>query len=308
MSLPAIEIKGLKKFYGDVHALDGVDIKINKGEFFGLLGPNGAGKTTTINILTGLVFRDEGSTLVFGRDTVSDYRFTRSKIGIAAQEFSVDWFFPIEKLLFFQAGYYGIRKKDAAPMVEELLTRLGLDKKKNARLRQLSGGMKRRFQLAKALVHDPDIIILDEPTAGVDVELRRDLWQYLRNLHEKGKTILLTTHYIEEAELLCENVAIIDQGRILKEGSPKALTQELGTAGISIHIGNTNEKFESSLSEYSYTYEKNRLHFSVKDPDQALPKIIKRLSEANVHINSIDSTRSSLEDVFLNLTGKGINE
>ena len=134
MSLPAIEIKGLKKSYGDVHALDGVDIKINKGEFFGLLGPNGAGKTTTINILTGLVFRDEGSTLVFGRDTVSDYRFTRSKIGIAAQEFSVDWFFPIEKLLFFQAGYYGIRKKDAAPMVEELLTRLGLDKKKNSRL------------------------------------------------------------------------------------------------------------------------------------------------------------------------------
>ena len=308
MPSPAIEIKGLKKSYGDVHALDGVDIKINKGEFFGLLGPNGAGKTTTINILTGLVFRDEGSTLVFGRDTVSDYRFTRSKIGIAAQEFSVDWFFPIEKLLFFQAGYYGIRRKDAAPMVEELLTRLGLDKKKNARLRQLSGGMKRRFQLAKALVHDPDIIILDEPTAGVDVELRRDLWQYLRNLHAKGKTILLTTHYIEEAELLCENVAIIDQGRILKEGSPKALTQELGTAGISIHIGNTNEKFESSLSEYKYTYEKNRLHFSVKDPDQALPKIIKRLSEANVHINSIDSTRSSLEDVFLNLTGKGINE
>ena len=308
MPSPAIEIKGLKKSYGDVHALDGVDIKINKGEFFGLLGPNGAGKTTTINILTGLVFRDEGSTLVFGRDTVSDYRFTRSKIGIAAQEFSVDWFFPIEKLLFFQAGYYGIRKKDAAPMVEELLTRLGLDKKKNARLRQLSGGMKRRFQLAKALVHDPDIIILDEPTAGVDVELRRDLWQYLRDLHYKGKTILLTTHYIEEAELLCENVAIIDEGKILKEGPPKILTQELGTAGISINIGNTNQKLDSYFSEYTYTIEKNRLHFSVKDPDKALPKIIKKLSEADIHINSIDSNRSSLEDVFLNLTGKGINE
>ena len=308
MSLPAIEIKGLKKSYGDIHALDGVDIKINKGEFYGLLGPNGAGKTTTINILTGLVFRDQGSTLVFGKDTVNDYRFTRSKIGIAAQEFSVDWFFPIEKLLFFQAGYYGIRKKDAAPMVEELLIRLGLDKKKNARLRQLSGGMKRRFQIAKALVHNPDIIILDEPTAGVDVELRRDLWKYLRDLHTKGKTILLTTHYIEEAELLCENVAIIDQGKILKEGTPKALTQELGIAGISIHIGNTNENFESSLSGYSYTYEKNRLHFSVKNPDQALPRIIKKLSEANIHINSIDSTQSSLEDVFLDLTGKGINE
>ena len=308
MSSTAIEIKGLTKSYGNVHALNGVDIKINKGEFFGLLGPNGAGKTTTINILTGLVFRDKGSTEVFGKDTVNDYRFTRSKIGIAAQEFSVDWFFPIEKLLFFQAGYYGIRKKDAKPTIDKLLARLGLEKKKDARLRQLSGGMKRRFQLAKALVHDPDIIILDEPTAGVDVELRRDLWQYLRDLHSKGKTILLTTHYIEEAELLCENVAIIDEGKILKEGPPKILTQELGTAGISINIGNTNQKLDPYFSEYTYTIEKNRLHFSVKDPDKALPKIIKKLSEADIHINSIDSNRSSLEDVFLNLTGKGINE
>ena len=308
MSSPAIEIKGLTKSYGNVHALNGVDIKINEGEFFGLLGPNGAGKTTTINILTGLVFRDKGSTEVFGKDTVNDYRFTRSKIGIAAQEFSVDWFFPIEKLLFFQAGYYGIRKKEAKPTIDKLLARLGLEKKTDARLRQLSGGMKRRFQLAKALVHDPDIIILDEPTAGVDVELRRDLWQYLRDLHSKGKTILLTTHYIEEAELLCENVAIIDEGKILKEGPPKILTQELGTAGISINIGNTNQKLDSYFSEYTYTIEKNRLHFSVKDPDKALPKIIKKLSEADIHINSIDSSRSSLEDVFLNLTGKGINE
>ena len=308
MPSPAIEIKGLTKSYGNVHALNGVDIKINEGEFFGLLGPNGAGKTTTINILTGLVFRDKGSTEVFGKDTVNDYRFTRSKIGIAAQEFSVDWFFPIEKLLFFQAGYYGIRKKDAKPTIDKLLARLGLEKKKDARLRQLSGGMKRRFQLAKALVHDPDIIILDEPTAGVDVELRRDLWQYLRDLHYKGKTILLTTHYIEEAELLCENVAIIDEGKILKEGPPKILTQELGTAGISINIGNTNQKLDSYFSEYTYTIEKNRLHFSVKDPDKALPKIIKKLSEADIHIKSIDSNRSSLEDVFLNLTGKGINE
>ena len=308
MSSTAIEIKGLTKSYGNVHALNGVDIKINKGEFFGLLGPNGAGKTTTINILTGLVFRDKGSIEVFGKDTVNDYRFTRSKIGIAAQEFSVDWFFPIEKLLFFQAGYYGIRKKDAKPTIDKLLARLGLEKKKDARLRQLSGGMKRRFQLAKALVHDPDIIILDEPTAGVDVELRRDLWKYLRDLHYKGKTILLTTHYIEEAELLCENVAIIDEGKILKEGPPKILTQELGTAGISINIGNTNQKLDPYFSEYTYTIEKNRLHFSVKDPDKALPKIIKKLSEADIHINSIDSNRSSLEDVFLNLTGKGINE
>jgi ABC-2 type transport system ATP-binding protein len=304
----AIEINGLTKSYDDVHALNGVNIKIERGEFFGLLGPNGAGKTTTINILTGLVFHDKGSTKVFGRDTVKDYRYTRSKIGIAAQEFSVDWFFPIEKLLYYQAGYYGIKKKEAEPMINDLLERLGLSKKRNARLRQLSGGMKRRFQLAKALVHDPDIIILDEPTAGVDVELRRDLWQYLKDLHKAGKTILLTTHYIEEAELLCENVAIIDEGKILKEGNPKILTQELGTAGITINISDPNTQLEQYLSDFQYTMDDNRLHFSVKNPDRALPRIIKSLSDAQIHINSIESNRSSLEDVFLDLTGKGINE
>ena len=304
----AIEISGLTKSYdGKVHALNGVDIQIKKGEFFGLLGPNGAGKTTTINILTGLVIRDKGSTKVFGRDTVKDYRYTRSKIGIAAQEFSVDWFFPIEKLLYYQAGYYGIKQKDAEPMINDLLNRLGLKKKRDARLRQLSGGMKRRFQLAKALVHDPEIIILDEPTAGVDVELRRDLWQYLKDLHKAGKTILLTTHYIEEAELLCENIAIIDEGKILKEGAPKSLTRELGSAGITIKISDTNIDLEPYLTDYKYTIDDSRLYFSVKDPDQALPKIIKSLSEAQVHINSIESNRSSLEDVFLDLTGKGIN-
>ena len=308
MKIPAIEIKGLTKSYGDTMALDGVNINIKKGEFFGLLGPNGAGKTTTINILTGLVFHDEGFTKVFGKDTVENFRFTRSKIGIAAQEFSVDWFFPIEKLLYFQAGYYGINKKDAGPMVNELLERLGLSEKRKSRLRQLSGGMKRRFQLAKALVHNPDIIILDEPTAGVDVELRHDLWKYLKDLHVKGKTILLTTHYIEEAELLCNNIAIIHKGKILKEGSPQALTKELGKAGITINTSDINTDYKVILSDYNYTYENNRFHFSVKDPDKSLPQIIDLLSKNEININSVKSTKSSLEDVFLNLTGKGIND
>ena len=308
MNTPAIEIKGLTKSYGDIHALNGVDITIKKGEFFGLLGPNGAGKTTTINILTGLVFRENGFTKVFGKDTINDFRFTRSKIGIAAQEFSVDWFFPIEKLLFFQAGYYGIKKKEAKPVIDSLLNRLGLYKKRHSRLRQLSGGMKRRFQIAKALVHDPEIIILDEPTAGVDVELRRDLWKYLQNLHSLGKTILLTTHYIEEAELLCENVAIIDSGKILKEGSPKQLTRELGKAGISVVLDSINGLNTKDLEKYTYTKTKKRLHFSVKNPDEELPKIIRILSKSGHHIQSIKSNKSSLEDVFLNLTGKGINE
>ena len=304
----AIEISGLKKSYGNTLALQKVNLSIKKGEFFGLLGPNGAGKTTTISILTGLVFRDEGSTLVFGEDTVENFRYTRSKIGIAAQELSVDWFFSIEKLLYFQAGYYGLSKKDAKESVNSLLERLGLDKKRSSRLRQLSGGMKRRFQLAKALVHDPDIIILDEPTAGVDVELRRSLWKYLNELHSEGKTILLTTHYIEEAEQLCENIAIIDEGKILKKGSPKELTQELGSSGITIKIGDVINKFDSFLNDYSYTFNDNRLHFSVKNPDVAMPDIIQKLSENNIKIQSVESNSSSLEDVFLDLTGKGIDE
>jgi len=308
MGTLAIDIKGLTKSYGELKALNGVNISIKKGEFFGLLGPNGAGKTTTINILTGLVFKESGSAKVFGKDTIKDFRYTRSKIGIAAQEFSVDWFFPIEKLLFFQAGYYGIKPKDAKPLVDSLLNRLGLSSKRNSRLRQLSGGMKRRFQIAKALVHDPEILILDEPTAGVDVELRRDLWKYLQDLHSRGKTILLTTHYIEEAELLCENVAIIDNGKILKMGAPKELTRELGEAGITVVLENLNGLNKKDLENYKYTSDKNRLHFSVKDPDEELPKIIRVLSNAGLHIQKIESNKSSLEDVFLNLTGKGINE
>ncbi len=308
MNLNAIEIIGLIKSYDNTLALRGVNMTIKRGEFFGLLGPNGAGKTTTINILTGLVFRDKGSTLVFGKDTVKNFRYTRSKIGIAAQELSLDWFFSIEKLLYFQAGYYGISKSKAKKNIDSLLERLGLDKKRNSRLRQLSGGMKRRFQLAKALVHDPDILILDEPTAGVDVELRRSLWKYLKELHAKGKTILLTTHYIEEAEKLCNNIAIIDEGKILKEGSPKKLTQELGTSGITIQINDTEINFKSILKEYSYTHTNNRLHFSVKNPDIAMPDIIQKLSQKGLQLQRIESTSSSLEDVFLDLTGKDINK
>ena len=306
--MKAIEILGLKKSYEKTLALNGVNLSIKEGEFFGLLGPNGAGKTTTINILTGLVFREEGSTLVFGKDTVKDFRFTRSKIGIAAQELSVDWFFSIEKLLYFQAGYYGLSKKVAKKRIEDLLIRLDLQKKKDSRLRQLSGGMKRRFQLAKALVHDPDIIILDEPTAGVDVELRRSLWKYLKDLHATGKTILLTTHYIEEAEKLCENVAIIDEGKILKEGSPKKLTQELGSSGITIHLNENKQSLNTVLADYSFTLDQDRLHFSVKDSDLAMPKIIQTLSNNNITIQSVEATSSSLEDVFLDLTGKDINK
>jgi|TARA_B100001079_G_scaffold156679_1_gene134292 ABC-2 type transport system ATP-binding protein len=307
LNLPAVHIAGLHKSYEDTVALSGVDLTIEDGQFYGLLGPNGAGKTTTIHILTGLVLKNRGVTEIYGKDTVKDYRFTRAQLGIAHQELPIDWFFPIEKLLYFHAGYYGITKHEAKPRVEELLERLGLKEKRTSRLRQLSGGMKRRYQLAKALVHDPKIIILDEPTAGVDVELRHELWNYLRKLHENGKTILLTTHYIEEAELLCEKVGIIDQGKIIKEGSPKELTKELGKAGINVHLTGWKDKINTALTDFSFTLEDSRLHFTVRDPEEAMAKIIQILSKHGCHIHSVSTEKSSLEDVFLSLTGKGIN-
>ena len=307
MTSAAIHIAGLHKSYEDTVALRGVDLTIADGQFYGLLGPNGAGKTTTIHILTGLVIKDSGVTEIYNKDTVKDFRFTRSQLGIAHQELPVDWFFPIEKLLYFHAGYYGITKQKAKPRVEELLERLGLMDKRTSRLRQLSGGMKRRYQLAKALVHDPKIIILDEPTAGVDVELRHELWDYLRKLHQNGKTILLTTHYIEEAELLCEKVGIIDKGKIIKEGSPKELTTELGKAGINIHLTGWKNELNDALSEFSFTIEDGRLHFTVRDPEEAMARIIQILFSHGCHIQSVATEKSSLEDVFLSLTGKGIN-
>jgi ABC-2 type transport system ATP-binding protein len=168
--------------------------------------------------------------------------------------------------------------------------------------------MKRRFQLAKALVHDPRILILDEPTAGVDVELRHELWQYLRDLHRSGKTILLTTHYIEEAELLCKEVAIIDKGKIITVGSPTALIKQLGRAGISIQLSGRCDNFADILKDFTYTQSGNRLHFTVKDPEEEMPKIISVLSKSGCHIQRVDSEKSSLEDVFLSMTGKGIDE
>ena len=306
--MSAIKITNLKKSYGGIDALKGINMTIDKGQFFGLLGPNGAGKTTTINILTGLVRKDIGETMIFNRDTVSDYRFTRKQVGISSQEFTQDWFFPLDKLLLFQAGYYGINKKDAAPRVESLLDRLGLKDKRNARIRELSGGMKRRFDIAKALVHDPQILILDEPTAGVDVELRHELWKYFGDLHNEGKTILLTTHYIEEAELLCDKVAIIDSGKVITEGSPKELIGKDSNSGITVYLSEPFEDSDNTLKDFTYNQEDQRLHFITGDPENDLPNIIKLLSNSGAHIQRIETNKASLEDVFLNLTGKGINQ
>ena len=308
MKPSAILIHNLKKSYGDTTALKGIDIEINDGEIVGLLGPNGAGKTTTINILTGLVRKDSGSTDIFGQDTISNYRFTRAKSGNAAKECVQDWCYPNEKLRDLQAGYYGITKTKAKSKVDEGCERVGREKERQSRLRQLSGGMKRRFQIAKALVHDPKILILDEPTAGVDVKLRHELWQYFRELHQNGKTILLTTHYIEEAEMLCDQVAIIDNGEVITKGTPKNLTGKQGDSGITINLSETEVNLKNHLKEFSYSLDDERIHFLSNDPEGDLPKIINKLTKAGCQIQRVETTKSSLEDVFLKLTGKGINE
>ncbi|MCH8010436.1 MAG: ABC transporter ATP-binding protein [Candidatus Marinimicrobia bacterium] len=318
--IPAIDVRNLKKSYlpinrragGKTVALKGIDLTIKSGEFYGLLGPNGAGKTTTIGIITGLVRLDEGSVSVMGKDIISDYRFTRSKIGVSPQELTVDWFFSIERLLYFQAGYYGIRKEEVSDRIEQLLKKFGLYKKRNSKIRELSGGMKRRFQVLKALVHDPEILILDEPTAGIDVELRHMLWDYLRQLHKEGKTILLTTHYIDEAELLCERVGIINEGTIVAEGKPSELIQSLGKGSIEVYLSDCDPEKEALISGFTYVHEPydggSRLVFSVDEPEKSLSEIINALSSNGCHIHEVKITKSSLEDVFVSLTGRTIND
>lgn len=225
---PAIDIRNLVKRYGSYEAVRGISLTIEPGSFFGFLGPNGAGKTTTINVLTGLANRTSGEVYVFGKDVTTDYVACRKRIGLAPQEFNFDRFFSIQRLLEFEAGYFGLTKKKATARAEELLHRFNLWEKRNEKAPKLSGGMKRRLQIAKALAHDPDILILDEPTAGVDVEIRLEFWKYLTEVNAKGKTILLTTHYLEEAERLCKEIAIIHNGEIVERGTVRELTQQNG--------------------------------------------------------------------------------
>ena len=211
--MAAIRVCDLRKSYGDVQALDGLSLSVDEGEFFGLLGPNGAGKTTLINVLVGLVRATGGEASVFGYDVVDHYREVRDRIGLAPQEYNVDRFFPIQEVLEHKAGYHGFDRRTASRRALEALEIVGIAGKADARFHQLSGGMKRRFMLARALVSGPELLILDEPTAGVDVQLRHDLWEIIERMNAAGTTVLLTTHYIEEAERLCDRVAILDQGR-----------------------------------------------------------------------------------------------
>lgn len=300
--MQAIETQDLQKSYGDLHALKGVDIEVEEGEFFGLLGPNGAGKTTFINILVGLVRKSGGDAEVFGHDVETEYREARDRIGLAPQEFNVDRFFPIREVLVHKAGYHGIPKDEAEERADEVLRTVGIYDKRSTRFHWLSGGMKRRFMLARAMVTEPDLLILDEPTAGVDVQLRHDLWNIIRDMNEEGTTILLTTHYIEEAEKLCDRVAILDRGEKIEVASPEELMQR-GEDTIYVTTRDPPEIPESLNGRVSEVYtEDGTLVVKAERGGSVVPEIVRAVEGTGNEVMDLEIVRTSLEEVFVDMT------
>ncbi|WP_254766081.1 ABC transporter ATP-binding protein [Salinilacihabitans rarus] len=302
---PAIETVDLVKEYGDLRALDGLSLSVEDGEFFGLLGPNGAGKTTFINTLVGLVRKSGGEARVFGHDVETDYRRARDAIGLAPQEFNVDRFFPIREVLMHKAGYHGVPKAEAARRADEALKRVGIYDKRDERFDWLSGGMKRRLLLARALVTEPDLLILDEPTAGVDVQLRRDLWELITELNDEGTTVLLTTHYIEEAERLCDRVAILNEGRKVTVATPDELKRR-GTDTIAVSLESSPEAaaVEAAVDGYAHdvSVAGDRLEVRVDDGGSTAPRLLRDLEAAGYGIVDLEISRTSLEEIFVDLT------
>jgi ABC-2 type transport system ATP-binding protein len=303
---PAIEARGLRKSYGDVVALDGLDLTVPAGSFFGLLGPNGAGKTTFIETLVGLVRADAGEAAVFGHDVAADYRAARDAVGLAPQEYNVDRFFPVHEVLEHKAGYHGVDPAEARERATRALERVGIADKRDARFTALSGGMKRRFVLARALVTEPDLLILDEPTAGVDVQLRRELWETITDLNESGTTVLLTTHYIEEAERLCDEVAIMNHGRVVETASPAALKRR-GADRITVRLRDppaTAPDVDDDRVD-SVSLDGDRLVVVAREGGLVAPALVRALDRRGLEIVDLDVSRTSLEEVFVEMTDAG---
>ena len=302
----SIEAKNLNKKYNKkrgvaIKALVDFNINIPRGSIYGLLGPNGAGKSTFINILGSLVIKDTGKVKICGIDIDEDAKESRKKIGIVPQELNIDPFFTPIELLELQAGLYGVRKKDRKS--EEILSKVGLLEQKNAYARTLSGGMRRRLLVAKALVHNPEIIILDEPTAGVDVELRKNLWNYIKDLNRKGTTICLTTHYLEEAENLCDHITIINKGKILKSDTKENILNLIGKKTVSFVL-EEKIKIPHDLKKYNPFIDNNKLLVNYDKHITQLKEIIEILNKNNISFYEINTYESDLEDVFINLIKK----
>ncbi|MDE1947555.1 MAG: ABC transporter ATP-binding protein [Burkholderiales bacterium] len=296
--MPAVRFENVTKTYagarGPFNALAGVGFDIERGEFFGLLGPNGAGKTTLISVLAGLVRASSGRVSVMGHDVVDDYTAARKSLGIVPQELVFDPFFSVRESLRIQSGYFGVRHNDA--WIDELLANLGLADKADANMRQLSGGMKRRVLVAQALVHRPPVIVLDEPTAGVDVELRQTLWQFIARLNREGHTVLLTTHYLEEAEALCSRIAMLKQGRVVALDRTSALLA--GTASTMLRF-KTDQVLPAALAAQARVT--GRI-VQLKAHDAAeVETLLADLRQGGVKVEDLEIGRADLEDVFLEI-------
>ena len=301
----AIEISGLRKTYRNgLEALKGIDLNVRQGDFFALLGPNGAGKSTTIGIMTALVNKSGGSVSVFGHDIDRDPMGARRCIGLVPQEFNFNQFEPVEEIVINQAGYYGVPPALARQRAETYLRQLGLWEKRRAQARSLSGGMKRRLMIARALAHEPKLLILDEPTAGVDIELRRSMWKFLQEVNARGTTIILTTHYLEEAENLCRNVAIIDEGNIVAHTSIKALLNQLNSETLVLDVKQALAHTPHLDGYTTYLTDPHTLEVEVAR-SQGINLLFAALSAQGIEVISMRNKANRLEELFLRLVENG---
>ncbi len=304
---PIIRIAGLSKTYaGGFQALKNVDLDINKGEIFGLLGPNGAGKTTLINIVCGIVTRTAGTVTVDGFDHVDDFRETRSRIGLVPQELPTETFETPYNVCRFSRGLFG--KPDNPEHIEKVLRSLSLWDRKDEKIMTLSGGMKRRVLISKALAHEPDVLFLDEPTAGVDVELRQDMWNVVQSLRESGVTVILTTHYIEEAEQLADRVGVITNGELILVQDKTSLMKEFGKKQMVVNLSESITAIPEGLSEYKLELSEDGVeltyHYDTKQERTGITSLLSEMNAAGIHFNDLSTSQSSLEEIFVGLVNK----
>lgn len=297
----ALEINQLKKVYGSgVTALRGIDLAVEEGDFYALLGPNGAGKSTTIGIITSLVNKTSGQVKVFGYDIDKDLVIAKQQIGLVPQEFNFNPFETVQQIVVNQAGYYGVSRKEALKRSEKYLKQSNLWEKRNVRARMLSGGMKRRLMIARALMHEPKLLILDEPTAGVDIELRREMWDFLRNLNNSGTTIILTTHYLEEAEMLCRNIGIIQSGELIENTSMKSLLAKLQFETFIFDLAPVEQP--PVINGYNYQMDDEQTLEVEVERNQGINEVFQQLSSQGVKVLSMRNKSNRLEELFLKLT------
>ncbi|WP_110647460.1 ABC transporter ATP-binding protein [Salinicola peritrichatus] len=305
MAEPALSIRGLTKVYGNgFEALKGIDLDVAQGDFFALLGPNGAGKSTTLGIVCSLVQKTAGQVKIFGIDIDQDFARAKYHLGVVPQEFNFSQFEKVEDIILTQAGYYGMPMKEAKPRCERLLKDLGLWDKRSGAARMLSGGMKRRLMIARALIHRPRLLILDEPTAGVDIELRRSMWEYMRRINqEEGTSIILTTHYLEEAESLCRNIAIINRGEIVKNTSIRELLTELDTETFLLDLAEPVDAVPQVEGFEVEHIDARQLALSVRKGSD-LNDAFRQLSERGVRVVSMRNRANRLEELFVSMTSQ----